>query len=36
MAPRGDAWDKAVTYWESLASDADAVVGLYALNSVHP
>mmetsp|Transcript_32545 Transcript_32545/g.80234 ORF Transcript_32545/g.80234 Transcript_32545/m.80234 type:complete len:781 (-) Transcript_32545:261-2603(-) len=24
MAPRGAAWDKAVTYWRSLASDDDA------------
>ena len=24
MAPRGAAWDKAVAYWTSLASDADA------------
>ncbi len=24
FAPKGDAWDKAVTWWESLRSDADA------------
>ena len=23
-APKGDAWDKALAYWESIKSDADA------------
>jgi 3-isopropylmalate/(R)-2-methylmalate dehydratase large subunit len=25
LAPKGDAWDKAVAYWKTLPSDADAV-----------